>query len=56
VDSGTIPEGYVASVEPPQIQIRAGEVVRGVQIRLALQPRSMIITDLPKQHSVSSPE
>ncbi|HET9220075.1 MAG TPA: hypothetical protein VFR18_24060 [Terriglobia bacterium] len=56
VDPETVPEGYVASVEPPRILIRAGEVVRGVQIRLALQPRSTIITDLPKQQSVSSPE
>jgi hypothetical protein len=55
VDPETVPPGYAASTVPQEIRLRAGEVVRDVQIQLAIPPRQTIITDLPKQQSVSAP-
>jgi hypothetical protein len=54
VDPETAPEGYVASVAPRIIQVKAGETLRGVQIELSIPPKPTIIRDLPKQ-SVTAP-
>jgi hypothetical protein len=55
VDPETVPEGYVASAVPDEIQVRAGDTLRGVQIHLAIPPRPTITRDLPRQESVSAP-
>jgi len=55
VDPETAPEGYVASVAPRIIQVRAGEILRGVQIELAIPPKPTIIRSLPRQEAVPTP-
>ena len=55
VDPETAPEGYVASVMPRQIQIKAGETLRGVEIELAIPPKPIVIKDLPRQQSITTP-
>jgi hypothetical protein len=54
VDPETAPEGYVAVVEPREIQVKAGETLRDVRIHLVLAPREVIVKDLPKQEAVIS--
>jgi hypothetical protein len=54
VDPETAPEGYVAIVEPREIQVRAGQTLRDVRIQLVVAPREVIIKDLPKQEAVTS--
>jgi hypothetical protein len=49
VDPETSPEGYVGSTVPQGIRVRAGGIVRGVQIQLAIPPRPTVIRDLPRQ-------
>jgi len=55
VDPETAPEGYVASVAPRIIQVKAGETLRGVHVELAIPPKPTIIRDLPRQQSVTTP-
>jgi len=55
VDPETAPEGYVASVVPRIIEVRAGGTLRGVQIDLAIPPKPIIIRDLPRQQSIPVP-
>jgi hypothetical protein len=55
VDPETVPEGYVVSAAPDEIQVRAGDTVRGVQIQLVVPPRPTVVRDLPRQQSVSVP-
>jgi hypothetical protein len=55
VDPETTPEGYVASVTPRQIQVKAGESLRGVQIELAIPPKPVLIRDLPRQPAITTP-
>ncbi|HEX4997575.1 MAG TPA: hypothetical protein VFY29_05090 [Terriglobia bacterium] len=55
VDPESIPEGYVARVEPEEVKVSAGEILRGVRIRLELAPKAVVIRDLPKQQSVTAP-
>ena len=55
VDTENAPEGYVALVEPQEIQIKAGETQRGIRVQLMLPPKPIIIKDLPKQQTVSVP-
>ena len=54
VDPETVPEGYLASAE--SIQVRAGEVLRGVQVQLKIPPRPVVTIDLPRQQSVTTPQ
>ena len=53
VDPESIPEGYVARVEPEEARVTAGEMLRGVHIQLMLAPRPVLIRDLPKQQALS---
>jgi hypothetical protein len=49
VDPETAPEGYVASVEPQEIVVKAGENLSGIQIQLKLAPRKVVSQELPRQ-------
>jgi hypothetical protein len=55
VDAETVPDGYVATVTPRIIQVKAGETLRGVQIDLSIPPKPTITRDLPKQQSITAP-
>ncbi len=55
VDPETTPSGYIASVVPQEVHVKAGEALRGVQIRLEAAPRAVTLQELPTQESITLP-
>jgi uncharacterized surface anchored protein len=55
VDPETTPKGYIVSVAPQEVHVKAGETLRDVQIHLEAAPRVVTIQELPTQEAITLP-